>query len=258
MCLILLGVKTAPDVPFILAANRDEFYGRPTAPMDYWQDRTGILAGRDLTAGGTWLGIHPSGRFAALTNYRDPASLKPDAPSRGDIIPECLLFDGPVPDFLERLETRAQVYNGFNLLAGDLTPPPQGPSLYWFSNRSQGFSEVPPGVHGVSNHLMNTAWPKVSQGKAGLSRCMETGCVDDSALFALLGDTRTAPDDHLPDTGIGLEWERLLSPLFIQSPTYGTRSSTIVRMNENGAVTVTERSYDPKDRSGFTDRSFKI
>ncbi|THB74296.1 MAG: NRDE family protein [Desulfobacteraceae bacterium] len=258
MCLILMGVDTSPNFPFILAANRDEFYNRPTAELDYWQDQPDILAGRDLVAGGTWLGVHTSGRFAALTNYRDPADLKPGAPSRGEIIPDCLLFGGTVEEFLKQLENKAKVYTGFNLVTGELLDQKHGPSLFWFSNQGRGIKQIPQGFHGVSNHLLNTAWPKVTRGTKALSQCLKTGSTDDNTLFELLKDRHIARDDQLPQTGVGPEWERILSPMFIQSPTYGTRSSTLIRVDADRFITITERTYDPADQSQFSDRCFTL
>lgn len=237
MCLILLGIDACPGFPLILAANRDEYYSRPTAPMAFWEHGPPILAGKDLEAGGTWMGIGKDGRFAALTNYRDMAAIKKGAPSRGQIIPDMLGSDLPVPGFLEDLDRGAGAFNGFNLIAG------KGRHLYWYSNVDRRVVKLSAGIHGLSNHLMDTPWPKVARGKEKLARCIETDPLNDQAFFDLLLDSCRPGDENLPDTGIGLEWERLLSPLFIQSPTYGTRSATLMRVTDDGKILVTERTF---------------
>lgn len=257
MCLLLFGVKASKSFPFILAANRDEFYQRPTAAMDFWPEKPGILAGRDLKCGGTWFGINTRGRFAALTNYRDLSSLKTDAPSRGDIVVQFLEFEDSIPDFLDRLKPDSARYNGFNLLAGD-----RG-IQYWFSNRTQTITPVPPGIHGISNHLMDTPWPKVRTGKELLSRAIDadtsnTETLDAKPLFDLLSDTAAPADALLPDTGVGLEWERLLAPLFIKSPTYGTRSSIAMGITSQGEIQVTERTYFPDQKTPPRDHYFSF
>ncbi|MBU0972440.1 MAG: NRDE family protein [Proteobacteria bacterium] len=252
MCLVLFGVKVSQSLPFILASNRDEFYQRPTAAMNFWPENPAILAGKDLEHGGTWFGLHTRGRFAALTNYRDLSRVKPRAPSRGDIIPTFLEFNGSIPNFLERLKSKSLDYNGFNLLAGD------GHTLYWFSNRNQTITRVAPGIHGLSNHLMDTPWPKVSAGKTALARAMDANTLDPATLFCLLSDTSRPPDANLPDTGVGKEWEKILSPLFIQSPSYGTRSSIVMGITSQGQIQVTERTYFPDRTTPYTDRNFSL
>ena len=245
MCLILLAIppstQTAADAsgdfPLILAANRDEYYRRPTAPMAFWDNDPRILAGRDRQAGGTWMGIHETGRFAALTNYRDMARVKSSAPSRGQIIPDLLASPLPVPDFLKTLDKTAGTFNGFNLIAG------RGSEIFWYSNMDRRILKLSPGIHGLSNHLIDTPWPKVRRGKELLARCIKKNPRDDQAFFDLLSDSQKPQDDQLPDTGIGLEWERILSPLFIQSPTYGTRSSTLMRLTKEGEIQVIERTF---------------
>jgi uncharacterized protein with NRDE domain len=257
MCLLLFGVKASKSFPFILAANRDEFYQRPTAAMDFWLEKPGILAGRDLKCGGTWFGINTRGRFAALTNYRDLSSLKTDAPSRGDIIVQFLESEDSIPDFLDCLKPDSARYNGFNLLAGD------GRTQYWFSNLTHAVTPVPTGIHGISNHLMDTPWPKVSTGKDMLARAIDahppgTDTLDVKALFDLLSDTAAPADALLPDTGVGLEWERLLAPLFIKSPTYGTRSSIVMGITSQGEIQVTERTYFSDKKAPPRDHYFSF
>ena len=238
MCLILFSLNTQPGFRLILAANRDEFYTRPTRPLSAWTDVPEVYGGRDLKEGGTWLGISRRGRLAALTNYRDPARQLPQAPSRGLLINRFLTGDAPPADYLEQLQKTAHRYNGFNLLVGDQT------GLWYCSNRSTGIGELQPGVYGLSNHLIDTEWPKVSQGKKRLKDLLNRKDPwDTEDLFALLADRTVAPDRELPDTGVGLEWERTLSPLFITSPNYGTRSSTVLLIETSGEVTLLERSF---------------
>ncbi len=257
MCLALFAFEVSPSYPLVLAANRDEFYNRPTRPMKQWSEGAEILAGKDVSAGGTWLGLHSNGRFAALTNYRDPATPMAHGPSRGEIIPELLTSSLDLQSHLEQLATTAQAYNGFNLLAGEQTA--QGVTLYWYGNRHTRVEAVPPGIHGLSNALLNTSWPKVETGKAGLKQILEAGRENNhKALFSLLADTRRPKDDALPETGVGLEWERILSPLFIRSDTYGTRSSTLVLLDRRGRFTIIERSYTTMDARNYTDRKFHM
>ena len=257
MCLILFALDVSPRFPLIMAANRDEFYHRPATPMDFWPKPLDILAGKDVSAGGTWFGITRSGKFAALTNFRDPSRMISQAPTRGEIITDLLSSDRPLAQGMDQLFKCSARYNGFNLLAGS----PQGNQLdlCWFSNQGKGVEKVDPGIHGLSNAFLDTPWPKIQRGKQMLTQLIQAGQEgDDQALFQLLADTKTPGDDELPHTGVGLEWERVLSPLFIQSPTYGTRASTLVRMDNTGCFSISERSYDPTDVTRFTDRNFTI
>lgn len=252
MCLILFAWKVHPNFPLVFAANRDEFHERPSAPADFWDDEPDLLAGRDLRDGGTWLGITRRGRVAAITNYRDPASLKIGAPSRGMLVSDYLRGREEPEAYLGRIMPGADRFNGFNLLVGD---PDE---LFCFSNRGAR-EHLKPGIYGLSNHLLDTSWPKVAQGKRALEALLQgEKDLTPEALFALLADRTRAPDDRLPDTGIGLEWERLLSPIFIENPAYGTRSSTVLLIDRNAGVTFIERVFngaaDPWMTSRFTFR----
>ena len=239
MCLILLALDTHPDYSLIVAANRDEFYDRPTARAAFWKDAPQVLAGRDLKAGGTWLGIDRRGRFAAVTNYRqghrEPEALR----SRGRLVSDYLTgrIDGRA--HVERIEREGAQYNGFNLIAGDAR------ALFYISNRDGGVRALKPGVYGLSNHLLDSPWPKVTAGKNGLSELLAGGGELVLDLFALLSDRRQATDASLPRTGVSPEWERLLSSAFIASEAYGTRSSTVVLVGRDGGVTFVERSFGP-------------
>lgn len=236
MCLILAAWQAHPEYSLVVAANRDEFFARPAAPAGFWAEAPDILAGRDLEAGGTWLGITRQGRFAALTNYRDPSRNKPGAPSRGLLVSGFLRGTQSLPDFVRELEADAGRYNGFNLLLGDRD------RLWCFSNCGEGERELTPGVYGLSNHLLDTPWPKVARGKSALADAMNA-LPDEEPLFSLLRDDRIAPDEALPRTGVSLEWERLLSAAFVRSPAYGTRSSTVVLLDRTGTFRFTEQTY---------------
>jgi uncharacterized protein with NRDE domain len=242
MCLLLIALHAHRKYRLILAANRDEFYDRPAAPAHFWEDAPALLAGKDLRGGGTWLGITKKGRIAALTNVRNPSLFKDGAPSRGKLVSSFLEGDESPPKYFDKIGRNAGDFNGFNLIAGDVA------RLWWYSNWSDGIVEVSSGVHGLSNHFLDTPWPKVSFGKKGLSRLLsQEKDPSPPLLFNLLSDRTRPPDGDLPDTGMGLEWERILSPLFIKSPTYGTRCSTVVIIDNRGGVTFIEKTFHPEN-----------
>lgn len=251
MCLILFGYKVSNQYPLILAANRDEFYKRPTAPLHFWENNPSLLAGKDLEQGGTWFGVNKNLRFAALTNYRDPASIRQSAPSRGEIIIDFLESKKTIKPYFDDFKEKSGSYNGFNLLFGDRK------DLFWFSNLKNRIEKVDPGIHGISNRFLDTPWPKVVSGRKSLKKIVDETITPES-LFSLLTDQSAADDASLPDTGIGLEWERILSPLFIQSDTYGTRSSTLMLMDQQANITVIERTFDPQNKLAYEDREFYI
>lgn len=245
MCLILFAYRVHPRYELVLAANRDEFYARPTAPLGFWDDVPDLLAGRDLKEGGTWLGITRRGRFAAITNYRDPSRFRPDAPSRGTLVSDYLSGTESAQEYLARIASRGADYNGFNLLLGGIS------GLFYYSNQGGGSPRaLTPGLYGLSNHLLNTPWPKVDRGRQGLAALLEDGAeLTPEALLALLTDRARPADADLPNTGVTLEWERVLSPLFIESPDYGTRSSTALLVEKGGIVQVAEKTWaDGKTR----------
>lgn len=255
MCLILLAINHSPEAPLVLAANRDEFYNRPASSMDFWPEKPSILGGKDLKAGGTWFAINTSGRFAAITNYRDISRIKTNAPSRGEIILRCLDYSGSIPDCLSILKKKASQYNGFNLLMGEKD------QVYWYSNQAEDIIKLPPGIHGLSNHYLNTPWPKVEKGKKALAKALLTSVSypnTEEALFKLLSDSSLPRDQELPDTGVGPRWERILSPLFINSPTYGTRCSTVMTISHKGRIRISERSFSPDRTTPFKDRHFLL
>lgn len=238
MCLILFSYKLHADYRLILAANRDEFYNRPTASLAYWSDHPDVLAGRDLKGNGTWLGITRTGRFAAITNYREPTAHMENAPSRGILIHDFLTGNASPERYLKVVSKKSKAYNGFNLIAGDRS------GLYYYSNRATRVRQLRPGLYGISNHLLDTAWPKIQRGK-GLLRGQLDGRekIDIEKIWEILADRSLPADKALPDTGVGLEWERILAPLFISSPDYGTRSSSIVLMEYSGQTTFRERTF---------------
>lgn len=238
MCLILFGYRVHPRYTLVLAGNRDEFYARPSAPMQFWEEAPMLLAGRDLQAGGTWLGVTQDGRFAAITNYRDPDQVRADAPSRGHLVSDYLKGKQSPLAYLQELAHRGDAYNGFNLLVGDT----QG--LFYYSNQGTAPQPLAPGYYGLSNQLLNTPWPKVQKGRNRLAALLQAHLeVQPEQLLALLQDKIQAADEHLPSTGISLEWERILSPLFIESSHYGTCSSSVLQVNVDNGVEVMEKTW---------------
>jgi uncharacterized protein with NRDE domain len=242
MCLIAFALDAHPAYRLVVAANRDEFYARPTAPAAWWGDAPGVLAGRDLREGGTWMGVTRTGRFAAVTNYRDPGlAQKAGAPSRGALVADFLRGSGDAESYLRQLQERTTEYNGFNLLAGD-----EG-GLFYLSNRAEGVRRLEPGVYGLSNALLDTPWPKVLRARSAMADALAVADGDgwDAMLWEALADRVIAADDSLPDTGVGAERERLLSPPFIRTEVYGTRASTVLTIARDGAVRLVERSVAP-------------
>ncbi|MBI9074182.1 MAG: NRDE family protein [Desulfatibacillum sp.] len=241
MCILLWAYKQHPEFPLILAANRDEFFNRPTASMAFWEDSPYILAGRDLQGGGTWMGITLDGRFAALTNVRDIARIRPEAPSRGLLVSDYLNGDTGPAHYLKEIQSVAKKFNPFNLLVGSMD------SLHCLTGVDGQARRLNDGVFGLSNWGLDTPWPKVKKGKAVLTQIIEQAAsrdqVDREALFAMLADSDPAPDNLLPDTGVGMEWERVLGSIFVKSPGYGTRCSTVLTFSSEGEVVVEERSF---------------
>lgn len=232
MCLIVLAYKTHPDFPLIVVANRDEFHSRPARQAQFWEDRPALLAGKDLQGSGTWLGITRTGRFAALTNHRDMRRTLTVGPSRGSLVLEAL---DRTPDIAD-----SGRYEGFNLIHGTIG------SLRYHSNISQVDHELPVGIHGLSNHLLDTPWPKVVNARGSFRKQVQRGLPDVDALFGLLLDGTMAPDDALPDTGLDRDRERQLSSVFIQGEHYGTRCSTLVMVRSDGLVYFEERTHHPQ------------
>ncbi|AOY59814.1 MULTISPECIES: NRDE family protein [Desulfococcus] len=245
MCLILFSYADHPDYRLILGANRDEFHERPTAPLGYWESgaagpvSASVLAGRDLRGGGTWMGVTRAGRFAALTNFRDPSANRNGAPSRGVLVKDFLTGHEPPLPYLTRIMRNGASYNGFNLLVGDRR------DLFCYSSRRGEIQVVTPGIHGLSNRFLDSPWPKVDRGKAAMAQVCSNGRITSEAVLRILEDRRRPSDDLLPETGVGLEWERILSSMFIVSPTYGTRSSSALLVGNGGEIRFVERTFIP-------------
>jgi len=239
MCLIVFAYRAHPDFPLVVAANRDEFYQRPTAQAAFWEDRPEILAGRDLECMGTWMGVTRGGRFAAVTNYRDPALGANGGESRGTLVSRFLEQDVAASDFIAGVAARSGEYRGFNLLASD------GDAMFYYSNRSGSPVKLEPGLYGLSNHLLDTPWPKVRQARKRFERSLRPAPAPDP-LFSLLADTSIASDTELPQTGVGAERERMLSPARIVSETYGTRCSTVLIESADRTLRYAERTYGLK------------
>ncbi len=241
MCLIAITTHIHPLYPLIIGANRDEFYNRAPAPLAFWQDQPDILAGRDLEQNGTWLGITKTGRFAAITNFRDPSLMGSAAPSRGLLVSNFLTSDQHPEKYLQAINDSGKKYNGFNLIVGDMN------QLWWYSNKKNDIVKIEPGIHVISNHLMDTPWPKTLKTKAGMQEiCRQNTAIDPEDIFQILADKSQPPDKELPDTGVGLEWERLLSSVFISSDIYGTRSSAMILAEPSGQMRFVERTFKPK------------
>ena len=238
MCLIFISFQEHPSYKLIVAANRDEFHRRKTAAADFWKDYPNILGGRDLEANGTWLGVSRSGKISLLTNYRDPQHINPIAPSRGHLVSDFLEDNVAAEPYMKAVESRGKQYNGYNLVAGTAD------ELWYHSNYAPGTQSIAPGLHGLSNHLLDTPWPKVERGKQLLEPILKQKRIEPSEIFEFLYDDHVAPDNQLPDTGVGLERERALSSMFIKSPDYGSRCSTVVLIDHQNHLLFSERVYD--------------
>lgn len=247
MCLIVFAWHVVPGLPIMAAANRDEFYDRPAASAGPWPGQPHVIAGRDLQGGGSWMGISLHGahgpRFAALTNIRAPNERRPDAPSRGALVADYLGGELDAAGYIAALTARPDLYNGYNLVLGD------GEALYWYSNRGQhdprnGQPLERGRIYGISNGLLDAPWPKVLRTKAQFASLLCQGAPED-AYFEMLADTTRAPDVRLPQTGMPIELERMLSPVCIESPGYGTRTSTVVKVYRDAAPELHERVVQP-------------
>ncbi len=242
MCLIVFAWQVVPGAPLVAAANRDEFYDRPAAAAGAWPENPQVFGGRDLKGGGSWMGITQVGahgpRFAALTNIRGPQEKRADAPSRGALVADFLAGDMSAEQYIKMIDAGSAAYNGFNLVLGDAT------RLFWYSNRGAGDErngkELAPGIYGISNSLLDVPWPKVLRAKAEFASLLCQGAPED-AFFEMLADTTRAPDLRLPDTGIELDLERVLSAVCIETAGYGTRTSTVVKLYNDAPAQLHER-----------------
>lgn len=251
MCLITFAYEALEDYPLIIVANRDEFYERPTATAHFWEDEPTILAGRDLLQGGSWMGVSVSGRFAAITNHRDPSLPESGLLSRGEIVQQFLTSSMTSSAFLSNLRSKKQAYGGFNVLVFD------GKELQHYNNiLNEGFV-VESGVHSLSNGSLHSTWPKMIFAQTNLKNALtQHEKINAERLLPLLLDQTQAPDKALPDTGVGIHLERLLSSLFVKMPNYGTRCSTAIVFHKNGHIEFVERTY--ADGEFQFDRTFNI
>lgn len=242
-----MALGVCPDFPFILAANRDEFDNRPASPAHFWPDAPWILAGRDQRGGGTWLGVSTSKRLAMLTNVREPNGMSPHRPSRGALVSDYLWGQETTAQFKARLRQVGPAYNGFNLVFGSDS------ELSYFSNRGYEKGRIPAGVHGLSNAFLNTPWPKVKKARAAMAVLLQSGRSPRvEELFDVLADTTCPPDDQLPETGIGLDRERILAPICVHTQGYGTQVSTLVFVHKSGRIDFWEKDVRgaSKDQEG--------
>lgn len=249
MCVIIFAWKVHPEYPLILIENRDEFYDRDTLPAARWVDNPTIFAGRDGERGGTWAGMTDQGRLAAITNFRDGMVGFDGFPrSRGQLTVDFLRGDGNAEEYLRAIE--GELYGGYTLIVGTIHE-----GLWWSSNRAKGLvREIEPGIHGLSNHLMDADWPKVQWGKASLeSLLIEMAAAENveedqmlEKLFEILMNDKQAADEDLPSTGVDAELEKAWSSMFVATPGYGTRSSTVILARKSGEIRFVEKSFGPQ------------
>lgn len=254
MCLIAFAYKMHPVYELVLMANRDEFYSRPTRAAQFWNAEgfPELLAGKDMEGGGSWMGTTKGKRWGALTNYRDPNWKRPDPPTRGTIVLNYLTGNDTPPTFLETLKSTAGEYMGFNVLLGD----PHG--IYHYSNVSNKISKISSGIHGLSNALLDTPWPKLETAKQALGHKVAQDDLSPDSLFEILGNQEYADDAHLPQTGVPYEWEKAISPIFIQTETYGTRCSTLLYKKHSGEIQFIERQYKKGTQEVLKEQQFLI
>lgn len=243
MCLIVFAYLEHPAYPLVLASNRDEFHARPTEPAGFWPDAPEMVGGRDREGGGTWMAMDRGGRLAAVTNFRESAPALEGSPSRGILVADYLRRRHDPDSYARTARDRSADLAGFNLLLADAT------AMYYVTNRPPKIRNLRPGLHGLCNGLLDSPWPKVRAGKAGLAALLETPHIRPGPLLDLLTDRTVPPDDQLPDTGVGLEKERLLGSAFIVDPTYGTRSSTALVIGADGVAVLAERTHDASGKT---------
>ena len=237
MCLIIFAYRAVPGCPLLVAANRDEWFSRPAIAADFWPDQPKVLAGRDLQAGGTWLGISTRGKFAALTNFRNPSEKRLDAPSRGELVSAFLTGSSSARAYMDQLAAKGAAYNGFTLLAGDAA------GLFCYSNKEGTLIEVEPGIHGLSNHLLDTPWPKVVKGRSGVEALLNRPFKAQDYLD-FMDDSVPAQEQSAQPPDAQQEWERKLSSMRIMKGSYGTRCSTALLWSEQAESQFAERTYN--------------
>ncbi|HEY5691453.1 MAG TPA: NRDE family protein [Cyclobacteriaceae bacterium] len=238
MCLIFLSIKNHPKYKLIVAANRDEFYARKTAAAHAWTDYPKVIGGRDLEAMGTWMAMAKSGKLGMVTNYRDLKNINPNAPTRGLLVSDFLINDYQPEEYLKEIHLKADQYNGFNLLIGTME------QLYYYSNYQSKILKLESGTYGLSNALLDTPWPKVKRGKEEFNSVINQDEIAVDSIFEILRDEDIAPDNQLPNTGLDLDRERSLSAMFIKTPNYGSRCSTVVLVDKDNKVSYSERVYN--------------
>ncbi|TRY32375.1 NRDE family protein [Aliiglaciecola sp. M165] len=244
MCILFIAVQQHPQYPLIIAANRDEFHNRPTLQSNFWQKHPQLLAGKDLKAGGTWMGITKGGKLSALTNVRDPQKVMPDATTRGELVTHYLLSDVHKTDYLKTLRRTKDNYNGYNLLFGEWN------NLWVYNNHTDKMNKLSNGVFGLSNADLDSPWPKINQGVAQLkAHSQQNGPIETDKLFDILLNQTQSSDELLPQTGVPIEWERKLSSVFIQSEEYGTRSATLLLVDNQHKVTWLEHTFNPQGKN---------
>ncbi|MFN2373932.1 MAG: NRDE family protein [Cyclonatronaceae bacterium] len=252
MCLLVFAWKVHPDYDLILAANRDEFLNRPARSATFWDDEPELLAGMDLEGGGTWLGVTLDGKFSAITNYRDMKLHKENAPSRGKLPLNYLNGRKPPSTYIESIRSGADSFNGFNLIAGNRN------AIWYYSNIRDMPKELGPGIYGLSNHLLDTPWPKVVKAKEALAAIVASHEPNHEKLFRLLHDRTPAPENQLPDTGLDRAAEKKLSSAFIEMDGYGTRASTVIMLKKNGQLEFRERVHQNSDQETPGDSCFRF
>ncbi len=254
MCLILLSYQSHPQWRLVVAANRDEHHDRPAAPAAFWSDAPSVLAGRDLRSGGTWMGISRSGRFSAVTNYREPVPRVAPPRSRGSLVADFLQTDTPVRPWVETVREQWHEYGGFSLFTFDTR------ELLWMSNRSETVKSLEPGIYGLGNLLLDSDEMKVVRGKRALRDALDRQ-PDEAELAAtlldILADQTPAAADELDREATDPDLEAFLSPIFIRDPRYGTRASAVILVGHEGSIRLVERVWNPDGAPGET-RSFRL
>lgn len=253
MCLIIFALNQHPKYKLIIAANRDEFFSRPTLEADFWKEENSILGGRDVQSGGTWFGMNKNGRFIAITNYRDPKNEKKDAKSRGELSKKFLLQNQNVSEFLADVSKDKKKYNGFNFLLSD----DYFESMYHYSNITDRSMKIEDGIHGLSNHLLDSPWPKVQKGTNLLSNILQSESINSAEIVAMLRNETEAPDNLLPKTGISYDLEKNLSPVFISMKGYGTRCSTVLFVDTSNELSFLEVTYN-EHKQIISEKKYKL
>lgn len=252
MCLIVFSFKHHDKYPVILAGNRDEFYGREASQAHFWDTNPSLLAGKDLRAGGTWLGVSQQGEFGAITNYRDLNNPLNGERSRGEIIPDFLTDTGSPVEKLMRIKKKSAAYSGFNLLAGNAN------QLFYLNNINGQFQPVEAGIHGISNAFLDTPWPKVEKAKSAFKQALQPDMINREEIFQLLQDSDPFPLEKLPDTGLSPEMEKAVSPIFIKTNDYGTRCSSLLIIDIDGQVQFTELTYHVKSEGSESVKEYSF